>query len=326
MNVRERLPQFTFDYVTAVMVLFVLVFQVSAVLGAAELQSALASMPTESQTQPVQQSSNASHGLGIVVIVIVESLLLIAVWRLWSRLPKWVRTFAKVGAVTTFVAVPLTLFYLAGAVWSGILVLGIFAVCIGISYGLYELLARYDLDWIFYNFAGGILGVIAAVFFGTALAPVAIIPMLVLLLIWDHVAVNLTDIMDGLIDASGDIGLPSYFIIPTALKIDLDDVIEYVDNHQELDSPDGIAGVIGIGDFSFPAILTVSTAVAGNNPLAITTLLGTVAGIIALRDTHSRASNGLPALLWVNTGALIGFAAGIVFTGITLTAALGVVS
>jgi len=326
MNVREQSFDFTFDYLTAMMVLIVLVVQVSAVLGAAELQAATEAQVAAGEMQPdaAEQSDNVGQGLGIVGLLIVETLLIIGLWRVWERLPEWARKVVLGTGISVVVGTVLLYFYSVGALRAGPIVIGIVAGCIGISSGLIRLAKRYDVYWLLHNTIGGFIGILGAVVFGRALAPVVIILMLVLLLIWDHVAVNVTDVMDGLFDAVDGIGIPAYFVLPTTLRIDMDAITEYIDNYPDVESPDGLGGIIGVGDFTIPAILTVSAYIAGTRPLAVTTLLGTVGGIIALRDTHAKADEGLPALLWVNSGALFGFGAGVLFTGISLTTALGV--
>jgi len=50
---------------------------------------------------------------------------------------------------------------------------------------------------------------------------------------------------------------------------------------------------------------------------------GTTIAAIILRDSLEHADGGLPALPWLNTGAIAGFLAGAVVGNVTLVTALG---
>jgi len=83
--------------------------------------------------------------------------------------------------------------------------------------------------------------------------------------------------------------------------------------------------VIWVGDFMFPTLLSVSAATvveSVTSPVVLLTILGTMVAALVLRDAKTRAET-LPALPWLNTGAIIGFLVGSLVVSESLIVLLG---
>jgi presenilin-like A22 family membrane protease len=77
--------------------------------------------------------------------------------------------------------------------------------------------------------------------------------------------------------------------------------------------PENLALLIGLGDFVFPSLLVASIYVASESHVpVVTTIVGIVVATIVLRDSLERADGGLPALPYLNTGAIVGYGVGLV--------------
>lgn len=255
----------------------------------------------------------------MIAVIVVESLFIIGVWRLWQRLSDVTQKLLKYGIFTALLITTLSLFHIAGTLERTLLLLSAVCVFIGLDY----LLERFDLDWITFDAFALAFGIGPTSMLSNAVAPIVVIPLLILAIIWDHLAVNLSDIMGELIEFSSSTGLPNYLIIPLRLQVNHDAVRDYVQDTNGNEKPPGVAGIIGVGDFALPGMLAVSAWVAGAIVPAIAAGVGTIISMIVLRDSMERVEGGLPALPWLNTGALVGFAAGIVLAGVPLSTALG---
>jgi presenilin-like A22 family membrane protease len=176
--------------------------------------------------------------------------------------------------------------------------------------------------WIAWNMIGVSVAVIAAVIGGSTLAPGLIIGLMVLFLAYDKIAVDWTNIMGDLVQFSQNARIPNVLIIPSTVRFDLDSLREYVNGGEK---PDNIGMVIGVGDFMFPTLLSVSAATAVESvtsPVVLLTILGTMVAALVLRDAKTRAET-LPALPWLNTGAIIGFLVGSLVVSESLIVLLG---
>jgi presenilin-like A22 family membrane protease len=300
MNIRKHYAEFEIDWLTGVLVSLVVIIQGGAIVAAPYLRN-LAVVPET-------QSTSNSLGVGLVAMIIIESLLIIGLWRLWKRLPELWKNILKHGAFGAIMISAFVLSYYAGVITT------LIAAVAGVSvfFAIDWVLARYDLDWITFNLLAVALGVGATAFIGNIIAPLAVIPLLVIAMVWDYVAVDLSDIMDHIIDWSASSGLPNYLIIPVQFRIDYSAVKKYVKDIEGTERPPGVAGVIGVGDFMLPGLLTVSAWVAGDTTPAMTALVGTMIAMVVLRNSLDSAKRGLPALPWLNTGAMIGFGIGLV--------------
>lgn len=270
-------------------------------------------------SQPTQTAS-ASMGGRIILLVAVEVAAIVILWRGYGYLSdKW-QTRVKTVAKGIVLGIVLLMGYRVwtltiGPAWQYIL--GV--VALG---AIKRRVEPNGFAWIAWNIIGISVAVIAAVVGGSTLAPGLIIALMVLFLAYDKIAVDWTNIMGDLVQFSQNARLPNVLIIPSTLRFDLDSLREYVNGGEK---PDNIGMVIGVGDFMFPTLLTVSAATAVESvtsPVVLLTVVGTIVAALVLRDAKTRAET-LPALPWLNTGAIIGFLVGSILVSESLMALLG---
>lgn len=310
MNPRD----FEIDWLSGVLVgLFAIVNGFALLMVHSRLTSdTAASQPT--------QTASASMGGRIVLLVVVEIAAIVILWRGYGYLSdKWqyrVKTAAK-GIVLGIVLL------MGYRVWS--LTVGPgwqYLVGVVLLVALKRRVEPNGFAWIAWNMIGISIAVIAAVVGGSTLAPGLIIALMVLFLAYDKVAVDWTNIMGDLVSFSQNARIPNVLIIPSTLRFDLDSLRDFVNGGEK---PDNIGMVIGVGDFMFPTLLTVSAATAVESvtsPVVVLTIVGTMVAALVLRDAKARAET-LPALPWLNTGAIIGFLVGSLFVSDSLIGLLG---
>lgn len=261
--------------------------------------------PSSTAPIAVSQNSNPTIAPQLLTVVIGESLLLVGLYRVWDRIPQWLRTAIKYGYMAALVA---SLWLLSYVLYGAQLVL-LGSISIPLLYALY----RFDLYWVVHNGIAMVASVLIAMLGAIALSPTLAVSIMALAILWDVVAVWKSDLMQGVVKISANIGIPNYVVLPTALRIDMDEVTDYVTGHRD-EKPVGVAGVLGAGDIVLPALLVGSIVVAsgfnlaGSTGLVVSaTIFGTVVGAVVLGTTLRKTESGLPALLWLNTGAIAGF-------------------
>ena len=131
--------------------------------------------------------------------------------------------------------------------------------------------------------------------FGISLEPFPVLILLIILAIYDFIAVYTTKHMVDLAESIIKLKLPLLFVIPT----------------------DDKPTMLGVGDVVIPNILTVSAQTFLSSPKifglkipALTTLIGGALGLTALlilAEKFKRAHAGLP---FINSGAILGFLLG----------------
>jgi len=136
--------------------------------------------------------------------------------------------------------------------------------------------------------------------FGISLEPFPVLILLIILAVYDFVAVYSTKHMIDLAENVIKLKLPLLFVIP-------------IKNDKPM--------MLGVGDVVIPNILTVSAQTFINSPTllgvkipALTTLIGGTLGLSALlifAEKFKRAHAGLP---FINIGAILGFLIGCMMT------------
>lgn len=131
--------------------------------------------------------------------------------------------------------------------------------------------------------------------FGISLEPFPVILLMVILAVYDFIAVYKTKHMIDLAESIVNLKLPLLFVIPT----------------------DDKPTMLGVGDVVIPNILTVSAQTFLRAPSffgiklpALTTLIGGSLGLLTLlifAERFKKAHAGLP---FINTGAILGFLLG----------------
>lgn len=255
---------------------------------------------------------------GAVALVVVESLVIVAVWGLVKRLPAWVRRCLTYAAG---VALSLVVGWVAYSA-AGLVAVGMFAALL-LTLRVCNLVG---LFWLPRNLAGVGLGIVGVAVLGRSLSPAIVILLLVLFLAWDVFAVDLTDIMGSLVEFSQSADIPNFIVVPSGLFIDESALDEFMSDPVEEPRPENVATIIGLGDFVVPGILpaALATTTAGVPLAAIGAVVGAAVSMVVLQRSMEHREGGAPALLWTNTGAIGGFAVGALLGSTPLAELLGV--
>ena len=312
MSVADARSWFFVDRETGMLVgVFVLVQLVVAAL-------ALDAVTTAPEMATSHQEGDVGYSLYMVGIVIIETLVLVTVWRYSSILPDWIWTGMKWGVLVSALLV---------SVWMAYQIHGLTATAglVTLASIAGPLMVRFDTYWIVHNTLAAGATVLFAMLLGGILEPRVVIAFLLLMTVWDMVAVWKSDWMDGLISAAANTRLPIYYILPSGLQVDTARFRTWL-AEKEGEKPDDVAAVLGVGDVAIPAGLLVSSVYA----LPDTSRLWAIGGIViggaismsVLRVSLKRAGS-LPALPWITTGTLFGFAGGILLSSTSLLAVVG---
>jgi hypothetical protein len=282
---QKHFDGFTIDWLSGVLVALLVGFQLSVLYIV---------HPAAGTTEAAQaQSTSAAQGTGLLTIAAIEIAILIVLWRLYKRAPEWLKTRIKQGLKTIFY--PLIL--------------------------LSRLFGNYR--WLAFNVAGFGFGAIAASVLSLQFAPIVVLLFLVAFTIYDHFAVNLSNIMGDLVQFSSNARLPNFIVIPRSMNVDLDGLRAFINGERE-SKPESVAMVIGVGDFLFPALLPASGYIQHGMTAAIVgAVSGTAIAGVWLRHSLETADGGLPALPWLVTGSVVGFGIGAVLSPVSIMTVLG---
>ncbi|CAD7776893.1 Signal-peptide peptidase, presenilin aspartyl protease [Candidatus Methanoperedenaceae archaeon GB37] len=165
-------------------------------------------------------------------------------------------------------------------------------------------------EWYVIDLVGIIVGAGAAAIFGISLSILPVILLLLLLAVYDAIAVYRTKHMITLAEGVMDLRLPILFIVPKRR--------DYSFRRETFKKEERDAFFMGLGDAVMPAILVASAYFfTGSLTPAVTTIIGSLAGFAALMSLvlKGRPQAGLPFL---NTGAVIGYVAGALIAGISV--------
>ena len=165
-------------------------------------------------------------------------------------------------------------------------------------------------EWYVIDLVGIIVGAGAAAIFGISLSILPVILLLLLLAVYDAIAVYRTKHMITLAEGVMDLRLPILFIVPKRR--------DYSFRRETFKKEERDAFFMGLGDAVMPAILVASAYFfTGSLTPAVTTIIGSLAGFAALMSLvlKGKPQAGLPFL---NTGAVIGYVAGALIAGISV--------
>jgi presenilin-like A22 family membrane protease len=161
-------------------------------------------------------------------------------------------------------------------------------------------------EWYVLDVTGLLIGGGAAAIFGISLGILPVLLLMIILLVYDAIAVYKTKHMVALAESVVDLHMPVLFVLPRHLHFSLLKGSEMEEGF-----------FMGLGDAIIPSVLVVSAnALPGAlqffgliNAPALGALLGTLMGYAALTGVAGRGKPhaGLPFL---NTGAIIGFLIG----------------
>ncbi len=207
----------------------------------------------------------------------------------------------KLVYLVMLVAVASTIFYVLYAFFHPQLALPVIG-----TLALALLLYRYP-EWYVLDATGLLIAGGAAAIFGISLNVLPVLLLMVILLVYDAIAVYKTKHMVALAESVIDLRMPVLFVLPRRWGFSL---------LKETKLEEGF--YMGLGDAIIPAVLVVSAnALPATmryfglvNAPALGALLGTLAGYTALSRIAGRGTPhaGLPFL---NTGAILGFVIGL---------------
>ncbi len=194
------------------------------------------------------------------------------------------------------------------------------ALSVLLSIGLGVVLYKFP-EWYVIDIVGVILGAGAAAIFGISLAIIPTLLLLIVLAIYDYIAVYRTKHMVALAEGVMDLRLPILLIIPKHWK--------YSFLKEKFDKQEREAFFMGLGDAVMPTLLVVSANVfvpaayyyvpfvGLMNIPAIGAIIGTFVGFTVLMGLviKGKPQAGLPFL---NTGVILGYAAGCLMAGSAL--------
>lgn len=173
-------------------------------------------------------------------------------------------------------------------------------------------------EWYVIDITGVILGAGSASIFGISLNIVPVILLLIVLLVYDYIAVYRTKHMVALAEGVMDLRLPILLVIPKHWN--------YSFMAEKFDKEDREAFFMGLGDAVIPTLLVVSANVfidtasysfpligAVNIP-AIGSIIGTLLGfsVLMVLVMKGKPQAGLPFL---NAGVILGYVAGSLIAG-----------
>ena len=187
---------------------------------------------------------------------------------------------------------------------------GLVVVLLSLAAGLFGiLLLKFYPEWFVIDIIGLITASGCAAIFGISLSPLPVVVLLILLIVYDYVAVHKTKHMLTLADGVMQQKMPIMFLVPKKLDYSYRCQGLSVQDKKEERS----AYMIGLGDMIMPGILFVSAQVwtAGITILGITlpalgALLGSALGLVLLA-LPMRSGKPQPGLPLINGCAILGF-------------------
>ena len=172
-------------------------------------------------------------------------------------------------------------------------------------------------EWYVVDTAGVLMGAAGAGIFGISFGVVPALLLLVVLAVYDAVAVYRTKHMLTLADGVMDLKLPVMFIVPRRSGY------SFIEETEEVTDEGGSDALfMGLGDAVIPGVLVASAAHFVGYAPATGALVGALVGFVALmrKVAEGEPHAGLPLL---NGGAIAGFFVGAYVVGVTPLEAVG---
>lgn len=180
-----------------------------------------------------------------------------------------------------------------------------------VALALAVLLFKYP-EWYVLNATGLMIGGGAAAIFGVSLSILPVLLFMVLLAVYDAIAVYKMKHMVSLAESVIDLRVPILFVLPRTRNFSL------IDHNHNKDNRDGDKSMMedgffmGLGDAIIPSVLVVSSFVSYElTASTLGAIIGTMAGygVLSCFVGTGRPHAGLPFL---NSGAILGFIIGYV--------------
>ncbi|WP_410507877.1 presenilin family intramembrane aspartyl protease PSH [Methanosarcina hadiensis] len=272
-----------------------------------QVLSLILSTPMETNNmQAFEDPTQVSNSLYYIVLILSFTLVvLIAI----KKNMKWVIS------LLIYLAIVSTLYYVFFALFTLIPSLSGFEniLSVLISAGLTVLLYKYP-EWYVIDILGVCIAGGVSALLGISLSPIPVVVLLILLAVYDAISVYKTKHMITMAEGIMDLKLPILFIIPK--HRDYSFVKETFKEGEKRE-----AFFMGLGDAVMPTLLVVSANVfienGGLSYPVLGAVLGTLAGhiILSIVVMKGKPQAGLPFL---NTGAILGFFAGVLLSGTSI--------
>jgi presenilin-like A22 family membrane protease len=255
----------------------------------------------EAGVQPAFENPNDPLNiLYIFSIIIVFTIVILLIAKFWKKQLIQVIILGAIGYTILFVLFPLIALVMPGfsliALLLSLLIAGL----------LIYLLVKFP-EWYIIDLCGIIVGTGAIAIFGISLSIPLVIILLIILAVYDAISVYKTKHMIDLADTVMDLKLPVLLVVPKKRRYSLIKETQSL-KAQLKDDKEREAFFIGLGDVVMPGILvaTVYHSLSQGLPLAIATMIGTLAGFAVLMTfvLKGKPQAGLPALCG---GAILGF-------------------
>jgi presenilin-like A22 family membrane protease len=272
-----------------------------------QVLSLLLSTPMETnEMQAFEDPTQVSNSIYYIIMILGFTLfVLIAI----KKNMKWVIS------LLIYLAILSTLYYVFFALFTLIPSLSGFEDIISIllSAGLTLLLYKYP-EWYVIDILGVCIAAGVSALIGISLSVIPVVVLLILLAVYDAISVYKTKHMITMAEGVMDLKLPILFIIPK--NLDYSFIKESFKEGEKRE-----AFFMGLGDAVMPTLLVVSANVfienGGISYPVLGAMLGTLAGHIVLSILVMRG-NPQAGLPFLNTGAILGFFAGVLLSGASI--------
>lgn len=266
----------------------------------------LSSMMVESGLQVFQDPAQISNSAIYIGLTLISAGLILILIKLGV---KWIFKFL------VYVSTLLTLYITFAVFFAFIPFLTVSeynVASFGMAIMLTVLLYIYS-EWDIVDLVGVLSAAGIAALFGISFSIVPALVLLVLLAIYDAISVYKTKHMITMADAGMDTKLPLMLIAPTRLNY------SFIKSSFKKGGSNE-AFFLGVGDVVEPTILVVSAHVFLNSAYpVIGAVLGTLLGCTVLFTVTMRGSGAQAGLPFLNFGAILGFFAGVLMSGIGIS-------
>jgi presenilin-like A22 family membrane protease len=272
-----------------------------------QVLSLLLSTPMETNNmQAFEDPTQVSNSIYYIIMILAFTLVvLIAI----KKNMKWIIS------LFIYLAILSTLYYVFFALFTLIPSLAGFEdiLSVLISTGLTVLLYKYP-EWYMIDILGVCIAGGVSALIGISLSVIPVVVLLILLAVYDAISVYKTKHMITMAEGIMDLKLPILFIIPKHPGYSF--IKETFKEGEKRE-----AFFMGLGDAVMPTLLVVSANVfIGNGGISypvIGAMLGTLAGHILLSIVVMKG-NPQAGLPFLNTGAILGFFAGVLISGASI--------
>lgn len=272
-----------------------------------QVLSLLLSTPMETNNmQAFEDPTQVSNSIYYIVLILAFTLVvLIAI----KKNMKWIISLLiYLAIVSTLYYVFFALFTLAPSLAGFEDILSVL-ISTGLTILLYKYPEWYVIDILGVCIAGGVSALL-----GISLSIIPVVVLLILLAVYDAISVYKTKHMITMAEGIMDLKLPILFIIPK--HRDYSFIKETFKEGEKRE-----AFFMGLGDAVMPTLLVVSANVfienGGFSYPVLGAILGTLAGHILLSIVVMRG-NPQAGLPFLNTGAILGFFAGVLLSGTSI--------